>query len=195
MFHPATLLLAWAGLALTLPQFPLPALVWLLPAALLPAFVFAGRRTRALMRRTRWLLLSLALLFAFGTPGLAVPGWIGRLGATQDGLLLAGEHLARLLLLLATLSLLHERIGTSGVVAGLHWLLRPLQRWFSLRERIVVRLMLVLEYVENGDGGWRSWLSEADGGPDRLALAIPRTQWPDWLALLLVACAVGAMTW
>ena len=197
MFHPATLLLAWAGFALLLPLLPLVALALLLPLALFPALLIARMRTLILLRRARWLLLSLAVLFAFATTGLAVPGPLGGIGMTQDGLHLGGEHLLRLVLLLATLSLLHERLGTAGFVAGLYWLLGPLGRWSGLRERIVVRLMLVVEYVEHGAaaGGWRAWLEEGDGGPSHLTLAIRRTRWPDWLALLLVAGTVGVLAW
>lgn len=197
MFHPATLLLVWAGFALLLPLLPLPALAALVPLFLFPALLAARPRTLALLRRARWLLLSLALLFAFATPGLALPGLLGATGMTQDGLLLGGEHVLRLVLLLATLSLLHERLGTAGFVAGLYWLLGPLRRWGGLRERIVVRLMLVVEYVEHGNasGGWRAWLEEGDAEPQSLNLSARRAQWPDWLALLLVAGILGALAW
>jgi hypothetical protein len=197
MFHPATLLLAWAGFALVLPLLPLGMLALLLVLALIAAMLLARLRSLALMRRARWLLLSIALLFAFATPGLAVPGPLGGIGLTQDGLALAAEHLSRLLLLLATLSLLHEHLGTAGFVSGLYWLLGPLYRWYGLRERIVVRLMLVVEFVESGNGiGWRYWLSEKnDSGPRTLSLAIRRQHWRDRLALLVVACAVLALAW
>ncbi|MDD5248592.1 MAG: CbiQ family ECF transporter T component [Rhodocyclaceae bacterium] len=197
MFHPATLLLAWAGCALILPLLPLGVLALMLVPALLSALLVARRRTVALLRRARWLLLSIALLFAFSTPGLAVPGPLGGLGLTQDGLALAAEQLSRLLLLLVTLAVLHEHLGTAGFVSGLYWLLGPLHGRRGLRERIVVRLMLVVEFVESGSGaGWRHWLSEdGDSGPQSLSLAIRRPRWRDRLALLAVACAVVALAW
>lgn len=197
MFHPATLLLSWAGFALVLPLLPLVVLAIVLVLVFIPAVLLAKMRTLALLRRARWLLFSIALLFAFATPGLLVPGPLGQVGMTQDGLLVAAEHLARLLLLLATLSLLHEYLGTTGIVTGLYWLLRLLCLRHDWRERIVVRLMLVVEFVESGNvgGGWRAWLGESDAGPQGLTLAIRRAHWPDWLALLLVACGVGLLAW
>ena len=197
MFHPATLLLVWAGFALVLPIMLPVVLALALALVLVPAVLLAQMRTLALLRRARWLFVSIALLFAFATPGLAVPGPLGQIGMTQDGLVLAAEHLARLLLLLATLSLLHERLGTAGFVTGLHWLLGPLYNWHDLRERIVVRLMLVVEFVERGSGGggWREWLGEADTGPRGLTLAIRPPHWPDWLAMVLVALGVGMLAW
>jgi hypothetical protein len=197
MFHPATLLLAWAEFALVLPLLPLAVLATLLPPVGAAAFFFASARTRTLLRRARWLLLSLALLFSFATPGLSLPGLPGRLGMTEDGLLLGAEHLARLLLLLATLALLHERLGTAGFVTGLHWILGGVCRTRELRERIVVRLMLVVEFVDSGKGrgGWRDWLGGADAGPHRLTLTVRQPQLRDWLALALLTAVAGAAVW
>lgn len=195
MFHPATLLLAWAGLACVLPYLSLARLPLLVAVALGTALMLAKRRTVVLLRRARWLLLSLALLFAFATPGLAAPGVWGRIGLTVDGLALAAEHVLRLLLLLVTLALVHERLGTAGLVTGLHWLLGPARRWRGLRERIVVRLMLVVDFVEEGNtGGWRDWLGEADSGPRSLAMTVRRARWYDVFALVLIAGGVMA-TW
>lgn len=197
MFHPATLLLAWAAFAFALAFLPAAVLGVVLIPVLVLSVLLAPQRTLALLKRARWLLLSIALLFAFATPGLLVPGLPGTLGMTQDGLLLAGEHLARLLLLLATLALLHERLGTEGFVSGLYWLLAPLGgRWGGLRERIVVRLMLVVEYVETDRRGWKSWLAETnDEGPQELHLAVRPAHWQDRMAVLLLGIAVAALAW
>lgn len=198
MFHPATLLLAWAGFVLILPLLSLPILGLLMFPALLGAFALAKQRTLRLLRRARWLLLSLAVLFAFATPGLAVPGLPAGLGMTQDGLALGAEQVARLVLLLSTLALVHEALGTAGLVTGLHCLLGLLCPSGALRERIVVRLMLVVEFVESASfqGGWREWLGEADMGPQSLALTVRRIGWGDGFALLLVAGGVAAaLTW
>lgn len=195
MLHPATLLLTWVAGLLALPLLPLTALVplaILLPAA---AFAYAPKRTATLLRRARWLLVSIAVLFAVATPGLSAPAPLDRMGITLDGLTLAAEHLARLVALLATLAVLHEYLGSRGLVAGLHWLLGPLFLWPGLRERIVVRLMLVIDFVEEGvpAGGWRAWLGDADVGPAALSLEVRRVGWFDWAALACVAGGLGAL--
>jgi hypothetical protein len=197
MFHPATLLLAWAGFAFALPSLPLGVLGALLAPALLLAAWTARPRTLALLRRARWLLLSIAALFAFSTPGLLVPGALGRLGMTQDGLVLAAEHVTRLLLLLVTLALLHERLSTRGLVSGLYWLLAPLSRWEGWRERIVVRLMLVIEFVENDKrGAWRDWLEERqDNGPTSLPLEIAGARWRDRVVVAAMIAALVVLAW
>lgn len=193
MFHPATLLLAWVAFLLVLPTLTSGELILLLLPVLAAAFLLARARAAAMLRRARWLLLSIALLFAFATPGVALSNFLGDAGITHEGLTLAAEHLTRLLLLLATLAVLHETLGTAGLLSGLHWILAPLQGWRNLRERIVVRLMLVIDFVESGQGSWRRWLGEDDVGPRSLALSVRPSGWRDALVLLLVGTGVAAV--
>lgn len=193
IFHPAAILLAWAGLAFVLPFLSLAHLSLLVLLAVLPAFRWAPRRTRMLLWRSRWLLLSIALMFAFATPGLLMPGLPGQLGMTQDGLKLGAEHLATLLLLMLTLAPIHEVLGTSGFVAGIHWLLLPLAPWRGLREKIVVRLMLVVQFVEVGvpSESWHQWLDGGDSGPESLTMVVRRPRWGDWLLVTAVTAGFG----
>jgi hypothetical protein len=189
MLHPAILLLAWTAGALLLPLLPMTAELILAAAALVAAFAFARLRVRRLLARARWLLLSLFLLFSFATPGIRVEGVIGVLGVTVDGIVAAAEHVARLVLLLATLALLHEHLGTRGFMSGLYWLLRPVSG--GLRDRIVVRLMLVIEFVEAGTpGGWRQWLTAAPAGPNELMLDTAAPRGRDWAAMALLSAGL-----
>jgi hypothetical protein len=195
MFHPASLLLSWMAYALFLQWVPLPYLLALAALALILASAFAPLRSRNLLWRSRWLLFSLAVFFLFFTPGEFLPGVAGYMGVSYDGLAQAGEHLGRLLALLAGLAILHERIGTDGILTGLYWLLRPF-RW---RETTVVRLILVLEYVEQrGRIGWREWLASGDGvatdqdGRTCISLAMPELQAKDkWLIGGMLAAGMG----
>jgi hypothetical protein len=161
MFHPASLLLTWAGVALGLQW---SHWIWLLPLLIITsllAFRLAARRSRQLLWRTRWLLISLLLLFLFATPGEFLPGLAGQLGVTREGLVQGGEQIWRLLIMLLSLALLHEHLGNQGLMTGLYWLLQP----FAWRDVTVVRLMLVLEYVEQKSSVslWRNWFAdEAD---------------------------------
>jgi len=194
MFHPATLLLIWLGFALLLPWLPAGGLAVVTIICLGAALVAAPRRSLNLLRRSRWLLLSLALLYAFVTPGEYLPGSAGVLGLTYDGLQQGGLQLGRLLALLTSLALLHERLGRDGLLAGFYWLLRPLP-W---RAATVVRLMLVLDFVEAREAGsWRRWLdpSPAAAAPAQsLILRVTPFRWRDrWLAgtVLLTLFAVA----
>lgn len=156
MFHPASLLLAWIVYAAGLSWLPLPWLTAISAVSLLAALIWANDRSRRLLYRTRWLFLTLAVLNLFATPGEYLPGGGGDIGLTFEGLWQGLEHTGRLLALLTSLALLHQHVGNTGLVAGFYTLMKPLP-W---REATVVRLMLVLDYVEQETvAGWRDWLS------------------------------------
>jgi hypothetical protein len=192
MVHPAVLLVSWAGFAFALQRVPL--VVALGSAAVCSALAIALARQRSLnlIRRSRWLLLSLALLFLLLTPGEYLPGLLGKLGVTHEGLLRCGEQLSRLLALLTSLALLHEYIGKHGLLAGFHWLLGP----FAWREKSVVRLMLVLDYVEHQGGiGWREWIEPQVDKTDQvetMALVMPMLRGGDlaMIGVILLALLV-----
>lgn len=177
---------------------PLPLLMALALASVLLARRFAHERSRILLWRSRWLLLSLAMLFFFATPGEYLPGVWGGVGLTYEGMQHGSEQLSRLLAMLASLALLHQRVGTHGLLAGFYWLLRP----FAWRETTVVRLMLVLEFVEQKRQiGWREWLlappsgPEPDGAtaaPDSVSLTMPPLHLQD---RALIAALLAAGLW
>ncbi len=187
-FHPATVLLSWGAAVIVLQSLSATGLGWAAVVLLPLPLVQARQRTAVLARRARWLLLSIGVMFALATPGERLPGVVGDLGVTYDGLALGAEHLLRLMLLLATLALLHERLGTAGMMSGLHWLLAPLAGWQTLRERIVVRLLLILDYVETAPTGiWQTWLSADLQSPDRIDLVVAPLRAKDWAVLMLLA--------
>jgi len=193
MPHPVTLLISWFAFALGLQWMPV---AWLVPVSLsclVAAAVVAAGRAFNLLRRSRWLFLSLAVLYFLATPGEYVAGFIGDMGITYEGLHRGGEQIARLLAMLTSLALLHQIVGTAGLLGGFYWLLRP----FPWREATVVRLMLVLEYVEQKRPvRWQEWLMP--GGPvagpqaETLALSLPGFRWPDKLILVIV-CGILLM--
>lgn len=194
--HPATWLLAWAsGMVAT--QLLSPASLVLVSAAVIPgSALFAARRIYRLMFRARWLILSIALIFVLATPGERLAGSVGDMGLTRDGLVLAGEHVVRLLMVLATLAVLHEILGTEGIVAGAYWLLAPLVSCGGVRERIVVRMVLVLDMVENAPGDdWRAWLNSEADEPSHIRLAISPPRVIDWLTLVPLAFGMAYLVW
>jgi hypothetical protein len=191
IFHPATLLFGWGVFVALVQPLSGAVLVWIAGVILPLAILVASRRVRLLLRRSRWLLLSIALLFVFATPGQRMPGVWGELGITLDGLLLALEHVLRLMLLLASLAVVHERLGTAGMMAGLYWLMWPLAHWRTLREKVVVRLMLVLDHVENSPAiGWREWLDQDFRGPDEMLLNVGSPGFVDLIVLVLLVTLI-----
>jgi hypothetical protein len=198
--HPATVLLTWISVVLALQSLSLSGVIWAALLLLPLPLILARRRVARLLRRARWLLLSIAIMFALASPGQHLPGILGDFGVTYDGLELAAEHSLRLILLLVTLALVHEVLGTNGLMAGLHWLLAPLSGWRSMRERMVVRLMLVLDYVEATPvGNWRTWLApglfESIKGSDAIDLAVYSAGAIDWAVIGLLATLALLAGW
>lgn len=193
MVHPAALLVLWVGFAFALQWATFVLAVAVGAVCLAVALVFASRRSRNLLRRSRWLLLSLFVLLLFFTPGEYLPGIAGQAGITHEGLSSTGTHLGRLIAMLASLALLHERIGMQGLLAGFYWVLGGL----GVRDATVVRLMLVLEQVERQEKtDWRNWLTPvaAEGGTEVLHLQMPPVTVLDRVLIggtLLAMLAVG----
>jgi hypothetical protein len=190
MFHPASLLLAWLVFALGLQWLKVAWLTAIAALCLLCAVLLARERSYGLLRRSRWLMLSLGGLYLFATPGEYLPGLAGALGLTYEGVRLGAEQIGRLLAMLASLALLHHWLGTAGLLAALHGLLKP----FPWRERTVVRLMLALEALERQQGlSWQEWLSPAEEAlPSRLTLTAPSFRPADY-ALLALLGGVGLL--
>lgn len=200
--HPALWIVIWCVFAILAQRLELG---WLATvAAPVGALVVyhAPQETLRLLKKARWLLLAIVVMFAVATPGERIPCALGALGVTYDGLHLAAEHLLRLVMLLGTLASLFRQLGRGGLLSGLYFLLRPIGGW---RERLVVRLMLALEYAEKegSDKRWRDWLSEVPGngpgegpgeGPQSVRLAIVPMRLGDRIAFgLLLALATAGL--
>jgi len=126
-------------------------------ALALAALILAASGLRLLVRRSRWLLLTVLLMFGWLTPGTPLAGVPA---ATQEGLLLAADYMARLLIALATLALLLKALTPAELVAGLRSLLAAIALPGPSRDRIAVRLALTLQEVEASRSGQR----EESGG-------------------------------
>lgn len=176
MLHPTVRLIVWGVVAALVQWMSATGLSIMCAAALAAGVGLAPRRLQLLLKRTRWLMVSLVLIFALATPGVFLLPSLGSLGPTQEGLRLGVEHLMRLVFVLATLAVLLQMTGMEGLVAGLHGLTLPLS-WLGLdRGRLAVRLMLVMHYVEQAPPGrhWREWLQGnlAEEEPVRLRMQV-----------------------
>lgn len=109
------------------------------------AAILAAPHFFPLLRRSRWLLLTMLLMFGWLTPGTPLSGVPG---ASREGLWLAAENLARLTIALAAVALVLNALSPAALVAGLRSLLAPLAVLNVPRDRIAVRLALTLEEVE-----------------------------------------------
>jgi len=188
--HPASLLLAWLAAALALQQLDLLGLA-LAALLIVPlAAALAPRRSWQMLRRSRWLFVSLVVLFAAGTPGRVLPlmPWL-----SIEGLELAAEHALRLGLLLLLLALLLQRLALEYLMSGLYLLLAPLAALGFARQRAVARLLLVIDYVQGNHGKtWRQWLGPADADPPPMRLAVTPMRGADYAAVGLLLLGLGS---
>ena len=120
MLHPTVRLVTWGVAAALVQWLPPSGLLLACAAALAAGAWYAQRRLGLLLKRTRWLIVSLVLLFALATPGVYLLPMFGSLSPTEEGLRLGLEHFMRLLFVLASLAVLLEMTGLEGLVVGLH---------------------------------------------------------------------------
>jgi len=130
-------------------QFLVPARLMMAGGLVLAfAFMLSRHKFIQLVRRTRWIMLSLWVIYAYSTPGQALSEQLGMFSPSREGLLDGGLQLMRLLVALAGLAMLLDRLHRQQLMAGLYALFAPLQ-WLGLsRERLAVRLALTLHYAE-----------------------------------------------
>lgn len=113
---------------------------------LLFALLLSARKLMQLLRRTRWIMLSLLLIYAYSTPGQ--PLFDTPFSPSREGLSDGVLQLTRLLAALAGLAILLDRLHRQQLIAGLYTLFAPLQWMGVSRERVAVRLALTLHYAE-----------------------------------------------
>lgn len=190
--HPAFRLACWLLLVVVLQCLNGIALAVAFALPLLAGRGVAARWWR-LLRRTRWLILSLLLVLAFNVAGTPLwgDGWPS---PTQEGVLEAATQIGRLALVLAAVAALLETTPMPTLMAGCHGLLWPFQRLGINSDRAVARLMLTLHYAEAlpAPRHWRDLLVPVSGddGPSRVVLERAPIRVQDWLAL---AVAVGGL--
>jgi energy-coupling factor transporter transmembrane protein EcfT len=159
------------------------------------ALRLCAKQLLSLLRRTRWILFSLLLIYAYTTPGTALWPQLGIVSPTREGVLDGLLQLGRLLSVLSGLAILLALLPQAQLVSGLYTLAYPL-RWFGLsRERIAVRLALTLEHAESAmrdtAKDWRSTIGAAlqpsTNGAEHIELRLHAFGVVD--VLLLIACA------
>ena len=163
--HSAVQILVWLLLALLAQR--LQPLALLVISAILfgSALRMSAEQLLGLLRRTRWIMFSLLLIYAYTTPGTAIWETLGVVSPTREGVLDGLLQLGRLLSMLSALAILLALLPLARLISGLYTLAYPLQ-WFGIsRERIAVRLALTLEYAESAmrdtASDWKSTIHEA----------------------------------
>jgi len=194
--HPSVRILALLGLAITVQS-----MQWhkLLVAAIILGVLLLCFRAWLfgnILRRARWLLISLFLIYAFTTPGEYLRGMPFEILPTYEGIDSGLQQITRLILMLAGLSLLLVTTNRENMMAGTYLLLSPLRLVGLAPERFAARLWLTLHYVEQAPLPRRQALrhllenfhttSGQVQGMEKITIALPRFGWRDVLALAVL---------
>lgn len=117
-----------------------------------------------LLRRVRWLLLAIIVLYGWFMPGMPLLPELGALSPTQEGLQQGLLRVAALCGIVAAVYLLLATTPRGELVAGLLWFGRPLRRIGIDDSRFAMRLVLALEAVPQVQDLARAALADAVGG-------------------------------
>lgn len=147
--HPAVLILLWICLIISMQSLQTTGLLLAGFPLLSVAFALSSSRLITLLRRTRWIMLSLVLIYAYATPGEALWVSLAQFSPTHEGLINGILQLCRLAFTLAGLAILLNLLPRQQLIGGLYVLTYPLQYAGLSRERLAVRLALTLQYAES----------------------------------------------
>lgn len=116
-----------------------------------------------MLRRVRWLLLAILILYGWYMPGTPLlPEW-GSLSPTREGLQQGMLRVTALCGIVAAVYLLLTTTSRGELVAGLLWFGRPLRRLGVDDRRFAVRLVLALEAVPQVQDIARAALADVSG--------------------------------
>jgi energy-coupling factor transport system permease protein len=198
--HPSVQILIWIWLALLVQRLNITALIFVCTGVLGGALKVCPASFLGLLRRTRWVVLSLLLIYSYTTPGVALLSSLGIFSPTLEGMMDGGMQLARLLCVLAGLAILLTGLSQAQLIGGLYVLLYPLHCLGFSRERFAVRLALTLEKAEatmqETASHWRVAIAEALApaqlGATKVEVQTQSFKWIDgvWL-LACVALLIG----
>ena len=122
---------------------------------------YAPARSARLVRRVRFIVLAIVILFAGFTPGEALLVDWPRLSPSREGVFLAYEHAARVVAVVLLVSLLLERLPPQRLIGAIHALMRPFGVVGFPADRVAVRTLLVLRFVEaEKPPKWHEWISD-----------------------------------
>lgn len=195
--HSGLLVFLWLVVVASL-QFldvgPLSGVLCLL--ALLGA-LYAPSRSARLVRRVRFIVIAIVVLFAGFTPGEALLVDWSRISPSREGALLAYEHAARVLAVVLLVSLLLERLPPQRLIGAIHALMRPFGAIGFPADRVAVRTLLVLRFVEaEKPPKWHEWISD-DGNDLHQMISVDREPFrlQDRLVVGLLCIALIVGTW
>jgi len=153
--HPGIKLFAYLLFAINLVWGASVPLLLLSSLLLLLLVHFCAIQWRLLWRslsRLRWLFLSILILYSWMQPsGLVHDSW-----AWVTGLLAGLQYCSILILLVASVVVLLETTPLPQLVEAIYWLVKPLSLLGLKRDKLALRLALVIETLADMRQRWQS---------------------------------------
>ncbi len=204
LIHPVVRIAGLFVLAVLVQLLPVTALVGASAVLTLVAYACYRPVCRTTLRRSRWLLVTLLLIYSLSTPGEYVAGWPTWLSPTYEGLMAGALQTLRLLSMLAGFVLLLGSTPREDLMAAIYQLLRPLRRVGISPQRFSARLWLTLEYLEHprfrglvGSEMWVTWFQDDNVmlGKEKIAIEVVQFKPVDWAILGVGVLAVCYVVW
>ncbi len=162
--HPAVQIYIWVCLALLIQMLNGQYLMMLAAIIIILSFEISAARFLRLLRRMRWIFISLSVIYAYTSVGEPLCPQLGVLSPVWSGVKDGFIQILRLITLLASLSLLLTFLSQTRLIAGLNTLAFPFSLFGNLRERISVRLALTMRYADGAiletSGDWRNSIDQ-----------------------------------
>lgn len=98
--------------------------------------------------RFKWFFLVMLIIFAFNTPGEHVAAWPLSISPTYEGLTAGLTQMLRIIIMLASLSLILACNTRQQLISGFYFIFLPLKHLGLKVERFAARLWLTLHFVE-----------------------------------------------
>ncbi len=117
-----------------------------------------------MLRRMRWLFLSILITYLWFTPGTPLLIFLGSYSPTIEGVADGGLRVAALMLIAAQVGVLLQTTSREELVTAIRWLATPLRPFGFDRDRLALRLVLILDSVEEIQLLLRLKLAELSNG-------------------------------
>lgn len=204
--HPAVKISAFVLMASYMKQFQLNHLLALglvLAAGLISMRV---RRFFTMLRRMRWLFISMLVIYSYTTPGQYLAQWPIDFAPTYEGISQGLLQVGRVCLVIAGISMLMATSTQEALMAGIYTIIRPLKYLGLSPERFAARLLLTIRHVENkqdqptiedDQSTWQRMLNfelgadQMDDATEIIHLNVPKLGIPDYLCLALFTMIIG----
>lgn len=165
------------------------------------AFVFYACDFTHMLRRVKWLLIILVMIYAFSTPGEYIPFFKLPIRPTYEGIIAGLTQTLIIVAMLASLTLVLSSTPRAKLVGGLYQVLSPLKHLGVRAEKFAVRIWLTLHYVEsrqppinakifNLNEAFNAHLMQPKVTNHEITIDVDEFRWQDYLLATLLLLSV-----